>query len=163
MWHTASAAVLLGLAPFWLRLNSHKLTLPMPKGRGFLGCSPRTRHAHPKVKRCDRLTRALDSWLSSPLHRRKFPQALRYCRQSTTRRARTPFIPSPQGRGLLAENDKQTPLKLGEARDDHCVVSSIHARTTEWPQSSTPSRDHRILRREQQNNTCEVRRQLPHS
>src|SRR5712664_4250451 len=50
----------------------------MPQGRGFLGCSRRTRHAHPKVKRCDRLTRALEPWLSVPLHRRRFPQALRY-------------------------------------------------------------------------------------
>src|SRR5258705_1457110 len=50
----------------------------MPKGRGFLGCSRRTRPAHPKVKRCDRLTRALEPWLSVPLHRRRFPQALRY-------------------------------------------------------------------------------------
>src|SRR5260221_4127864 len=50
----------------------------MPKGRGFLGCSRRTRQAHPKVKPCDRLTRALEPWLSVPLHRRRFPQALRY-------------------------------------------------------------------------------------
>src|SRR5712664_3457864 len=50
----------------------------MPQGRGFLGCSRRSRHAHPKVKRCDRLTRALEPWLSVPLHRRRFPQALRY-------------------------------------------------------------------------------------
>src|SRR5260370_35242145 len=28
--------------------------------------------------------------------------------------------------------DKQTPPKLGEARDDHRVVSLIHERTTEW-------------------------------
>ena len=71
----------------------------------------------------------------------------------------TPNASTPatiHGYGSAAE-DKQTPPKLGEARDDHCVVSSIHARTTEWPQSSTPSRDHRIPRREQQNNTCEVR------
>src|SRR5258708_4369016 len=50
----------------------------MPKGRGFPGRTLRTRHAHPKGRRCDRLTRSLDSWLSSPLHRRRFPQALRY-------------------------------------------------------------------------------------
>src|SRR5260221_12550308 len=50
----------------------------MPKGRGFLGCSQRTRHATPKGERCDRLTRALVAWLSPPLHRRRFPQALRY-------------------------------------------------------------------------------------
>src|SRR5260221_8390433 len=50
----------------------------MPKGRGFLGCSRRTRHARPKAKRCDRLTRSLGPWLSAPLHRRRFPQALRY-------------------------------------------------------------------------------------
>src|SRR5260370_14757134 len=82
---------------------TESLTLPMPKGRGFLGCSQRTRHAHPKVKRCDRLTRALGTWLSPPLHRRTFPQALRYCRQSTTRRARAPFIPRTEVRGLLTE------------------------------------------------------------
>src|SRR5258707_14748297 len=81
------------------------LTRPMPKGRGFLGCSQRTRQAHPKVKRCDRLTRAVGTWLSPPLHRRTFPQALRYCRQSTTRRARVPFIPRTEVRGLLAEKD----------------------------------------------------------
>src|SRR5260221_14626173 len=50
----------------------------MPKGRGFLGCSQRTRHATPKGERCDRLTRALVAWVSPPLHRRRFPQALRY-------------------------------------------------------------------------------------
>src|SRR5258708_10879906 len=50
----------------------------MPKGRGFLGCSQRTRPATPKGERCDRLTRALVAWLSPPLHRRRFPQALRY-------------------------------------------------------------------------------------
>jgi len=50
----------------------------MPKGRGFLGCSQRTRHATPKGERRDRLTRALVAWLSPPLHRRRFPQALRY-------------------------------------------------------------------------------------
>src|SRR5260221_1498361 len=50
----------------------------MPKGRGFLGCSQRTRHATPKGERCDRLTRALVAWLSPPIHRRRFPQALRY-------------------------------------------------------------------------------------
>src|SRR5258708_4515741 len=50
----------------------------MPKGRGFLGCSQRTRHATPKGERCDRLTRALVAWLSPPLHRRRFPQSLRY-------------------------------------------------------------------------------------
>src|SRR5260370_21231868 len=78
----------------------------MPKGRGFLGCSQRTRHAHPKVKLCDRLTRALGTWLSPPLHRRTFPQALRYCTQSTTRRARAPCIPRTEVRGLLTEKDK---------------------------------------------------------
>jgi transposase len=60
------------------------------------------------VKRGDRLTRALRTWVSSSLHRRKFPQALRYCRQSTTRRARAPFLPSPEGRGLLTEKDNRT-------------------------------------------------------
>src|SRR5258708_7659083 len=79
----------------------------MPKGRGFLGCSQRTRHAHPKVKRCDRLTRAVGTWLSPPLHRRTFPQALRYCTQSTTRRARVPFIPRTEVRGLLTEKNKR--------------------------------------------------------
>src|SRR5260221_2941934 len=78
---------------------------PQLKPGGFLGCSQRTRPAHPKVKRCDRLTRALRTWVSSSLHRRTFPQALRYGTQSTTRRARAPCIPSPQGRGLLAEKD----------------------------------------------------------
>src|SRR5260370_22353784 len=86
--------------------RSHgSLTLPMPKGRGFLGCSQRTRHAHPKVKRCDRLTRALGTLLSAPLPKRTFPQALRYCMQSTTRRARVPFIPRTEVRGLLTEKD----------------------------------------------------------
>src|SRR5260221_10552389 len=78
---------------------------PQLKPGGFLGCSQRTRPAHSKVKRCDRLTRAVRTWVSSSLHRRTFPQALRYGTQSTTRRARAPFIPSPEGRGLLAEKD----------------------------------------------------------
>ena len=101
------------------------LTRPMPKGRGFLGCSQRTRQAHPKVKRCDRLTRALGTWLSPPLHRRKFPQALRYCRQSTTRRARAPFIPSPEGRGLLTEKDN-TP-ESGARRVSVCRTQAAHS------------------------------------
>src|SRR5258707_5774762 len=79
---------------------------PQLKPGGILGCSQRTRPAHPKVKRCDRLTRAVRTWVSSSLHRRTFPQALRYGRQSTTRRARAPCIPSPEGRGLLAEKNK---------------------------------------------------------
>ena len=30
------------------------------------------------ARRCDRLTRSLAAWISPPLHRRRFPQALRY-------------------------------------------------------------------------------------
>src|SRR5260370_13848657 len=94
----------------------------MPKGRGFLGCSQRTRHAHPQVKRCDRLTRALGTWLSPPLHRRTFPQALRYCTQSTTRRARAPFIPRTEGRGLLTEKDKASCAPLRDTLPLRAVV-----------------------------------------
>jgi hypothetical protein len=106
----------------WWRGERARLTLPMPKGRGFLGCSPRTRHAHPQVKRCDRLTRALGTWLSPPLHRRPFPQALRYCRQSTTRRARAPFIPRTEVRGLLTEKDNWCSyLAVYRAMSPHCI------------------------------------------
>src|SRR5260221_4265563 len=97
----------------------------MPKGRGFLGRSQRTRQAHPKVKRCDRLSRAVGTWLSPPLHRRKRRQALRYCRQSTTRRARAPFIPSPEGRGLLTEKDN-TP-ESGARRVSVCRTQAAHS------------------------------------
>ena len=46
------------------------------------------------------LTRALAPWLSAPLHRRKFPQTLRYADSIAYRAQTTPFIPSPHGRGL---------------------------------------------------------------
>jgi hypothetical protein len=52
----------------------------------------------------------------------------------------TPNASTPatvHGYGSAAE-DKQTPPKLVEARDDHRVVSSIHERTTEWPSILDP-------------------------
>src|SRR5258708_37941437 len=111
----------------------------MPKGRGFLGCSQRTRHAHPKVKRCDRLTRALGTWLSPPLHRRTFPQALRYCTQSTTRRARVPFIPRTEVRGLLTEKDKRLGSLLWRRRScHHSITMGCNTRCIRHVKHNTP-------------------------
>src|SRR5258708_22573184 len=119
---------------------------PRPKPGGFLGCSQRTRQAHPEVKRCDRLTRAVRAWVSSSLHKRKFPQALRYYRPSTTRRARAPFIPRPEGRGLLAEKDKYMvmPRNVAQARGrifvGHRVFDRPAAHWCELEQTETRHR-----------------------
>lgn len=59
------------------RAKSHKLTLPTAGAVGFLGHSLRTRQADVCCDR-DRLTRAVVAWVSPPLHRRRFPRALRY-------------------------------------------------------------------------------------
>jgi hypothetical protein len=60
-----------------------------------------------EVVRRDRLPRALDSWLSSPLHGRRFPQALRYSitmlpRADRNGKERGHSSPALKGRCLLA-------------------------------------------------------------
>jgi hypothetical protein len=80
------------------------LTAPPGSSRGIPG--PNTAARASPVG----LTRSLGAWVSHPLHRRRFPQALRYVdnlaqafyvRQAERRRR---FLPMAKARGLRAED-----------------------------------------------------------
>src|SRR5258706_4029170 len=98
----------------------------MPKGRGFLGCSQRTRHATPKGERCDRLTRALVAWLSPPLHRRRFPQALRYVDSLAHGEPERPSSPALKGGVFWRRKIKRPPTpEAGRICVPHCDCQGV--------------------------------------
>src|SRR5260221_3521876 len=106
----------------------------MPKGRGFLGCSRRTRHARPKAKRCDRLTRSLGPWLSAPLHRRRFPQALRYAGSVAHGELERHSSPALKGgvfwrRKIIQEPALDVALAGGSIAGDAVLESGVHGLT----------------------------------